>query len=272
MSQIVINDPNAVGGSSALNLAADGWVVGPYNASILAKWAAAINANFAELYRQVGNQSASAASTPFSTTVPLNSFVRMPDQSVAGAVLAFTPAASPVANGSCTFRLTADGTHAPTFAGFTAANGSAGWSNTAGAVNLINFNYDGTTSWYSIFQTVPTSAPAVTGLGVVHGSNPTITLTIGGTGLNAAIVPPASAFALSTTQGATINPNQVSVTADSITLGLVGTVNLGDTVTLSYTPPVLSADVLAPGAKPGAAQDASGTYLAAFASASVAVS
>jgi hypothetical protein len=59
---------------------------------------------------------------------------------------------------SATIRLTASGnaSHIPTFASqFSQLSGSAGWSNTSGAVNLISFFHLSGSAYYSISQPIP---------------------------------------------------------------------------------------------------------------------
>jgi hypothetical protein len=275
MAQILLNDPNRAGGSSALDLHTEIGVIGVYNAARLALWAQDVNAMFAELYAAIGNGELPATPVPFSQTIPLSSGSRMPAQAVTGP-LTFVAGGSPVAYASCRVRLTANGTNAPNFTAFGASPVAGGWVNTAGAVNHCQFWYDGTNYLYSVFQGsavfpggIPVIAPGVASVALPHGVNPTLTLTTNGSALNPARVPPASAFALSDTDGVTID-HVIGVTATSITLALAGTVGASDTLTLSYTPPGMSSYNTPATTAP--AQDASGNLLAAITAAAVTVS
>ena len=269
MSQILLNDPNRAGGPSNLDLSLDVGVVGPLNAARLALWAADINQKFAEYDARLGYDIGSLI--PFSTTIPLGATAAtyMPAQSVCGP-LAFSPGASPVVGAQCSVRLTADGVHVPTFPGFTVS--SSGYNNTLGVVNVAIFRMssspvvivaqDGGVNAPSILR------PGISSLSLIHGANPTLTIAVGGVApLNTAAVPAASAFTVNATQGATVGG--VSVSANAITLTLAGNVALGDTVTVTYSPPVLNSP-LAHLSVP--IRDTNGNQLAAFTSASVTVS
>jgi len=284
--QILLNDPNAAGGSTALDLAADGWVVGTYNAAILKRCFDAINANFRELYGVVGPFVPSANVAAFSSTLPLDNHYVMPRQSITSE-LTFAAGASPVAGGMVTVELVADGNpaHAPNFGPFSQyqnASYASNWNNTAGAVNRVNlfcselYNQNGDTGTliyqYTIFQGsenqplgTPVQAPAVTSINVTHGTNPTLTIGIGGSGLNPNYVPAIGAFSVSGSDGAQVGPGPaglagatVVVTAGSVQIPLCGSVAAGDVLTINYTPP---AD--------GALQDSSGVRMGAITGATV---
>jgi hypothetical protein len=271
----LLNDPNRVGGSSQLDVSADGWVLGPFNAQRLSLWAQDLNGMLAELYELAALNVLPMALTPFSQAIPLAGGFRMPAQAVTGP-LVFTRGANPVPNGSCRVQLTANGANVPDFSAFGAPE-AGGWVNTAGTVNLCNFWWDGTAYGYSVFQGrpsqplgLPVGAPAVASIAVPHGRNPTLTIMTGGSALNPTVAPPASAFTLSSPGGASIKPNGIAVTAGSITLALNGTINSGDAVTLSYAPPAPTSYTTRQ--QVGAVQDASGNLLAAISAATVTVS
>lgn len=94
-----------------------------------------------------------AAAIAFSTSIVFDRILgQMPTQTVSS-VIAFTvdPGAK-TAGSSVTVRLVADGSNAPTFAGFVEAIGSAGYININGVANNITFYWDGVTAFYSIWQ------------------------------------------------------------------------------------------------------------------------
>lgn len=72
--------------------------------------------------------------------------------------LAFTIAPNPVPGTSAIFSLIANGNaaHVPVFPGEQLV-GSAGWANTAGALNLVSFSYLYGKAYYSINQPIPVS-------------------------------------------------------------------------------------------------------------------
>ena len=78
--------------------------------------------------------------------------------------------------------------------------------------------------------------PGFSSIGLIHGTNPTLTIAISGASLNTSDTPATSSFTVM--DGLTSIPvSGVTVNSASVTLALTGTINLGDTVTLSYTPP-----------------------------------
>jgi len=197
----------------------------------------------------------------------------MPAQCVTGPI-AFSMSLDPIYGSNCTLSLTADGTHTPTFTGFTEASSSAAWNDTAGVVNVISFSWAVKASGptYSISVPSTTPIPAIASLSVPHGANPTLTITTNGAALSTAYVPAPPTFKV--TRAATfLNSNtelpvsSVSLSANQIQLVLSGIIGAGDSVSLSYTPTF-------PGQSPYpiSAQDASGNLLAAITAASVTVS
>jgi hypothetical protein len=250
-----------------------------YNTARLAQTIAAIDTMFVELYQALITTPTLLTLVPFNQTIPLSGGFRMPAQAVAGP-LTFTPGANPLlsGNGSCRVLLTANGSNVPSFAAFGSAPPQNGaWVNTAGAVNLCIFGFDGTNYNVSIWQGgpgfpegIPVQAPSVASVSLIHGLNPQLTIATGGSALNPGIVPPASAFSLVDTDGATVGGKVVSVTANSVVLQLAGTVALGDVLTLNYTPPTTGSYFGA--GQRGPLQDANGNLLAAFAGAPVTVS
>jgi len=100
-------------------------------------------------------QLSGARDIPFATVVPLTQVgtAFMPSQTVAS-VLAFSVAASPVRGALAFVRLVADGVNAPTFSGMKEWNGSSGYDNRNGIVNVVQFFCDGVDVWYSIAQAV----------------------------------------------------------------------------------------------------------------------
>lgn len=106
-----------------------------------------LNANFA-LVRSLSIASSSTTLTPFSATIPLNGLFVMSGRVTSG--LNFTPAAGAQAGAACTLTLYADGVNTPSFGGFTQDPAGGGWNNTAGAVNIVNFRFDGSAYWYRL--------------------------------------------------------------------------------------------------------------------------
>ncbi len=100
-----------------------------------------------------GGGSALPVSTAFSQSVALDAYRYTPQQAVTGA-LTFTVAAGAVVGGVMKMRLVANGTNTPDFTAFRTLNGSSGWDNTSGVVNLVYFEYDGNDGLISIAQRV----------------------------------------------------------------------------------------------------------------------
>ncbi len=211
---------------------------------------------------------------PFTASIAPLSAGDMGRVSVAGP-LAFSMAANPLGSYLADVELVADGVHAPTFPGMTQAPlsvNSLAYNNTAGLVHAITFSWDyaSAAATYTITSISASAIPAVTGLTLAHGSNPVLTISVGGASLNTEFVPPASTFSLTlaptTFNSGALGVKAVSVSANQVQLALVGKVNAGDTVTLSY-----AADF--PGVAPYglSAQDASGNLLAALIAAPVTV-
>lgn len=97
----------------------------------------------------------SAVSSSFSSTVTFTAFPLVMSQKVINAPLTITMSpAGAVAGASVLMRFVADGVmlNVPKFVGCTQVTGSSGWDNTAGMVNLVQFQYDGTTYWFSVVQ------------------------------------------------------------------------------------------------------------------------
>ena len=86
----------------------------------------------------------------YSAAVPLTSYaLNMGTKTVTGAI-AFTTAAGATLGASTSVRLIADGVNIPTFTGMFKMGGSLDYLNNDGAVNLVQFYFDGVATWYSI--------------------------------------------------------------------------------------------------------------------------
>lgn len=148
-------------------------VLASSNANALVNFPAGSKTVFITLPAALIAQLQTSGNIAFSATVPLTAAGTqyMPPQTV-GNVIAFTPAANPVQGASVYVRLTADGTNAPTFSGFTEWGGSMGYDNRPGIVNVAQFFYDGATAWYSVAQAANAtpSATAVTMTGPTSGT------------------------------------------------------------------------------------------------------
>lgn len=187
----------------------------------------------------------SVATAAFATAIPMTSIgvTYMPQQTVAS-VLAFTIAASPVQGALVYLRLIADGTNAPTFAGFKEWGGSLGYDNRAGIVNEVQFFYDGYDYWFSISQAVgavavDATAPTASSAAVANGTPTIINITMS-EALDPAFVPAASTVTISghtvtalAISGSTLNAtvSAAFVNAEAARVGVYtqnGTNNLRD--------------------------------------------
>ena len=172
----------------------------------------------------------------FAGTVPFTQNALMPRQQVRNAV-AFAPnTTGAVLGATVETSLVADGTNPPSFAGFKEWGGSAGYLNTAGTVNYLQFRFDGLDYSYSVVQVInPVPAPMLTGASANSGQN-TIALTYS-KALNAAQVPAAGAFAL-TNSGGSQTVSNVTISGSTVTLTTSSTMSTTDAVALAYGPPV----------------------------------
>ena len=174
----------------------------------------------------------------FSGTVPFTQNAVMPRQQVRNAV-AFAPnAAGAVLGATVETSLVADGTNAPSFTGFKEWGGSAGFLNTAGTVNYVQFRFDGLDYTYSVVQVInPVAAPVLTGAAANSGQA-TITLTFS-KALNTAQLPAPSAFTL-TNSGGTQTVSNAAIAGATVTLTTSRTMASTDAVALAYSPPATS--------------------------------
>jgi hypothetical protein len=149
--------------------------------------------------------------------VPLDSVKTMPRRTVSGA-LTFTVGAT-ANGGQCVLPIVADGVSAVTFQGFTEAGFSAGFNNTAGILNMVQFFYLDGTPYFAVSQAVnaqPIVAPATayslsgpsTGTVGVASSNYTLR-TNGGTSSAVTFTPSDGG------KGGTFTPSTVQIGAAS---------------------------------------------------------
>jgi hypothetical protein len=99
--------------------------------------------------------STSASLKPFNSSITFKSFPLVMTQHVIIAPLTLSINSTDAVPGATVLmRIVADGVLAnvPKFVGSTQVTGSSGWDNTAGMVNLVQFQYDGSTYWFSIVQ------------------------------------------------------------------------------------------------------------------------
>lgn len=171
---------------------------------------------------------------PFVSSIPFTYFPLVMSQKVITSPLVIQiNSTSALPGASVIMRLVADGVIAnvPTFVGATQVTGSSGWDNTAGMVNLVQFQYDGSTYWFSIVQAA--------GGSVVDLQQPSrVSATINSTGnlvtilfndsLLASSLPIASEFT-----GATITASAIS--DKTITLTLSPAIATGTTFNLAYS-------------------------------------
>lgn len=198
-------------------------------------------------------------SASFSTAIQFNFATTAYAQQTVTVPLTFTPVSAGATAGSgAIVRLIADGTNAPTFPGFKESVGSAQYDNRAGVLNVVQFIFDGTDYWYSVFQQlgvttappVDTTPPVLVGVSISSAAPARIVLQYG-EALNPARIPATSAFTVSTKTVASValasgSTSQLWVNLNS---GFTG----GQTGTISYTPPGTNA-----------IQDAAGNLSAAF--------
>jgi hypothetical protein len=172
----------------------------------------------------------------FSTTINLNGQLYMAPYQISGA-LAFTPG-SLVAGSTLYVQLVADGSHAPTFPGFTEAGGSAGFNNTSGIVNNIQFFYDGAVPYFYATQAigaVPIAAPTFVSAQVASAA-PTVLVITMNQAMNNGVVPAVGAWTITESAGST-TVTSVTITGSLVRLGLSQTVSHTDTITYGYTQP-----------------------------------
>jgi hypothetical protein len=201
---------------------------------------------------------------PFAMAIPLDATKRMPPSQITGATT-FTVSGTPVAGGTCTLKLTANGVNTPVFPGIH-WGGSAGWVNTAGTVNIVTIWNDGDATYYSVaqHQSAPITLPSLTLSAKSGASSPSIlTLSLSAALGNSGALD-ASQFAVATTNGGAQTDNVLSASASgsTVTISMSRPATVGDTTAVSYTPSATPASRLV---------DASGNALYAISSAPVTV-
>lgn len=119
------------------------------------------------------------AAQAFSAAVPFNNAVTAFEPLAVSGGVNFTVAAGAAYPGArAIYRLIANGTNLPTFAGFKEASDSPGYDNRNTIVNIIEFTFDGTDYWYQVKQekgALPTMVPIA--LTFPNRAGPTITQT-----------------------------------------------------------------------------------------------
>lgn len=104
-----------------------------------------------------GGSGGGSTDIAFATVVPLtfDGNAYMPIQTV-NAAYTFTAASGAVRNALVVLPMIADGNsaHVPDFSAFWESNSSSGWDNTTGIYNLVQFWFDGSYKWVSIFQQI----------------------------------------------------------------------------------------------------------------------
>lgn len=102
--------------------------------------------NFDELYMY---------SVAYSVNVPFNRACTVCEHTlIANDTLVPSALVTPVPGCGAIYRLIGDGTHIPVFTGFSQANSSFAYDETAGVVNIVVFLYDGFEYWYTINQAI----------------------------------------------------------------------------------------------------------------------
>lgn len=178
--------------------------------------------------------SSSAAQSAFASSPAFTAFPLVMAQSVITGPVTITPNASGAIPGaSVLMRLVANGVanNAPLFAGCTQGTGSSGWDNRAGAVNLVQMQYDGSTYWFSIMQATGGSVvdlqPPALLTSTINPAGNAVTLTYNEP-LSASSLPTGAMFT-----GATVTA--ASISGAVITLTLAPAIASGSSITLTYS-------------------------------------
>lgn len=175
-------------------------------------------------------------SVAFNATVPLDGNKVMA-QKVINAAITFAAPSSPVLGASCYVRMIADGTNIPSFpsSSFVEHGSSAGFLNVNGAINTVEFWYDGTVIYYAINQAANVSPFGAQSAYVPNAAPTTIVITYP-YNLNTGSVPAASAFAI-TASGGAATVSSLAISGRTVTLTLSRSITGGETVSILYTPP-----------------------------------
>jgi hypothetical protein len=190
-----------------------------------------INSNFTELYTNT-TQSLAFPLSGGTAAIQFNRLNTVYASHSVTSAINFTVNATGAASGnSATVQLIANGTNAPTFAGFKQSTGSSRYENRAGILNVIQFVRIGADYWYSIFQELdplPADAVAPTLLSSSQtGANILLTYS------EALATPPPATSAFSATGGLTISSASISGAGLTVGLNAVPSQNY----TFAYTVP-----------------------------------
>ena len=194
--------------------------------------------------------------TAFTTAIDLSSSKLLAAYTIAGA-LTFTTTGTPVAGNIVRLRLTANGTNVPDLSAFREMSNSAGFSNIANVVNIIDFIYDGVDYLTNIRQRVgdmglvDTVAPTITALTTTSAT--LVTLTASEPIQNITYLP--SSFTLSGIASAPTVSAVTYVDSTHFTLTLSAAIVGSDAPNLTYTQPGSSVNQL---------KDLAGNLLATF--------
>ena len=180
-----------------------------------------------------GGGTSSAAYQAFSVSPTFTAFpLVMAQYQLTGPVTVTVNQAGALPGASVLMRMVADGVaiNAPVFVGCTQGTGSSGWDNRAGAVNLVQMQFDGTTYWFSIMQATGGSVidlqPPALLTSTINPAGNAVTLTY-----NEALLPtslPAGAMFT----GATVTA--ASITGAVVTLTLNPVIASGASIALTY--------------------------------------
>lgn len=207
--------------------------------------------------------SSGLTSVAFSTAIDLSSSKLLAPTTISGPIT-FTTTGTPVAGNIVRVRLTANGTDVPVFIGFREQSNSAGFSNTANVVNIIDFIYDGVDYLTNIRQRVgdmglvDTVAPLISSLAVTSATPTVINITANKSLQNITYL--ASSITVSGIASAPTVSSITYVDATHFNVMLSAAIVGADLPKLSYTQPGTSANQI---------KDISGNLLATFASATV---
>ena len=217
-------------------------------AYLAAGWFGSTDAAKAAIPSAAAGGTSSASFANFSISPVFTAFPLVMRQQVISGPLAITVSTVGALPGaSVLMRLVADGVaaNAPTFVGCTQGTGSSGWDNRAGAVNLVQMQYDGVTYWFSIMQATGGSVidlqPPALVTAAINSAGNTVTLTYNEP-LLATSVPTAPMFT-----GATVSA--ASISGAVLTLTLSPVIASGASITLTYAGSAIKdlAGNLAPG-------------------------
>lgn len=151
--------------------------------------------------------------------------------------MTFVPGAPVVPGSRCTVHLIANVGHVPQFSGFVAASGSDTWAEINGLEHIVEFWHDGASAYYSIAQqTQQITVVPILGTRRVENASPNI-LTLSYSAQLLTIPPAPSSFSMVGSASA-ISVSSVQITGKSVVLTLSRSVAIGESLQITYAPPI----------------------------------